>query len=214
MAKFTGFPAEAVRFYEQLEQDNSKAFWEANKATYDAAVRDPMRALLDELAEEFGEVSIFRPYRDIRFSNDKSPYKTYQGGFAAVHPGVGYYVHLDANGLMAGGGFHSHTPAQVDRYRHAVDDEGSGKALATAVARLEKAGFVIEGERLKTKPKGYDADHPRIELLRHKSLTAALPFGVAPWLPTREALTRVRKAWTALKPLNAWIDEYVGAPDA
>ena len=213
MATFTGFPPEAVRFYEQLEQDNSKEFWLANKATYEAAVRDPMVLLLEELATEFGEGSVFRPYRDVRFSKDKSPYKTYQGGFAQLSPGTGYYVHLDANGLMAGGGFHAHTPAQVERYRVAVDASPSGDALSGIVAKLAKAGYKIEGEQLKSRPRGYDADHPRIDLLRHKSLTAGLYFGAPDWLAKREALTRVKKAWTALRPLNTWIDEHVGAPE-
>jgi uncharacterized protein (TIGR02453 family) len=214
MARFSGFPVEAVAFYEQLEQHNTKEFWAEHKATYESAVREPMRSLLEELAGEFGEGTVFRPYRDLRFSKDKTPYKTHQGGFAQTHAGSGYYVHLDSDGLMAGGGFHAHSPAQVERFRKAVDDDGTGEPLAAIVAALEKAGFEIGGETLKTRPKGYAADHPRIDLLRHKTLTAAKHFGTPAWLARREALTRVKKAWTAIRPLDAWIGEHVGAPNA
>lgn len=86
---FTGFPVAALDFYEDLEADNSKAFWAAHKAVYDDCVRGPMRALLGELEDEFGEGKMFRPYRDVRFSRDKIPYKTHQGGYVATGPGIG-----------------------------------------------------------------------------------------------------------------------------
>src|SRR5690349_1361537 len=133
MASFAGFPEEAASFYERLGVDNTRAFWQANKVTYDEAVRAPMVSLLEELAAEFGSGSVFRPQRDIRFSKDKSPYKTYQGGFVPITPGTGYYVELSAAGLQVGGGFHAHSPTQVDRYRRAVDDDSAGQSLETLV---------------------------------------------------------------------------------
>lgn len=213
MTGFSGFPTQALDFYERLEQDNTREFWQANKATYDACVREPMTALLEELAGEFGEGSVFRPHRDIRFSRDKSPYKIYQGAFAALSPGTGYYLHIDAAGLLAGGGFHAHGPAQTQRYRAAVDDRGHGEELVSIVSGLQAAGFEIGGEAVKTSPRGYGADHPRIELLRHKSLTVGRPFGAPDWLSTREALDHVRGAWREVRPLNEWLEENVGAAD-
>ena len=76
---FRGWPAEAITFYEGLEADNSKTYWTANKDVYESAVVAPFRALSDEVAEMFGLLRLFRPYRDVRFSKDKSPYKTGQG---------------------------------------------------------------------------------------------------------------------------------------
>jgi uncharacterized protein (TIGR02453 family) len=210
---FHGFPAEAVDFYARLERDNTREFWQANKATYEACVREPMVALLDELSEEFGAGSAFRPHRDVRFSRDKSPYKTYQGGFAALTPGTGYYLHLDATGLLAGGGFHAHSPAQVERFRAGVDRDDTGSELVGIVSRLERLGFEVGGDAVKTRPRGFVADHPRIDLLRHKSLTVGRQFGAPEWLATRTALTRVREAWRAVRPLNEWLDRNAGPGD-
>jgi uncharacterized protein (TIGR02453 family) len=213
MSGFSGFPPEALDFYKRLRQDNTREFWQANRATYDVAVRQPMTDLLDELAGEFGEAALFRPRRDTRFSRDKSPYKTYQGGFASLSPGTGYYVHLDADGLLAGGGFHAHSPAQVARYREAVAHEETGRVLARIVSALEAAGFEVGGEAVKTSPRGFAADHPRIELLRHKELTVGRAFGAPGWLSTPAALEYVRGAWREVRPLNEWLDRHVGSAD-
>ena len=210
MAPFTGFPSQALDFYVRLGQENTREFWQANKATYDACVREPMAALLDELAGEFGEGTVFRPQRDIRFSRDKSPYKTYQGGFVALFPGTGYYVQLDSTGLLAGGGFHAHATAQVDRFRAAVDERHRGEQLAAVVAALVEDGFEVGGEAVKTKPRGFPADHPRIDLLRHKALTVGRPFGSPDWLASPEALAHVRNTWREVRPLNEWLAAHVG----
>src|SRR5262249_53618121 len=151
---FEGFPAGAFDFYERLEADNSKSFWDAHKDEYQRFVREPMLALADELEADFGPATVFRPHRDIRFSADKSPYKTYQGVFVAAVPGTGYYAQLSADGVLASGGFHSHGPDQVDRYRRAVDANSSGRALADVVARLQRDGLAVGGEAVKTRPPG------------------------------------------------------------
>ncbi|HSS67660.1 MAG TPA: DUF2461 domain-containing protein [Nocardioidaceae bacterium] len=211
MAAFSGFANEAFEFYAGLERDNTKAYWASHKKTYDEYVRDPMRALLAELEPEFGTAKVFRPHRDIRFSADKSPYKTHQGAIAGPSPGIGFYVQVDADGLLVGGGFHSHSGAQVDRYRTAVDADSTGAALAEIVRELDADGFQLEGERLKTRPRGIAADHPRITLLRHKSLMELKQHGRPPWVGTRAALDEVRAGWRALLPLNDWITANVGA---
>src|SRR4029450_10201266 len=127
-----------------------------------------------------------------------------------LRPGIGYYVHLDAEGLLVGGGFHAHSSRQVDRYREAVDDDATGADLAEIVGGLRKQGFSIEGDQLKTKPRGYAADHPRVDLLRYKSLMAAKRFGTPRWLGTPKAADRVRDAWHQLSPLSSWIIDNVG----
>ena len=94
--RFAGFPADAFSFYADLELDNTKAFWADNKHRYEAAVAGPMGQLLDDLEAEFGAGRLFRPYRDVRFSADKSPYKEHQGGYVEVGPACGYYVQVSS----------------------------------------------------------------------------------------------------------------------
>ncbi|MDO3650265.1 DUF2461 domain-containing protein [Nocardia mangyaensis] len=204
MAGFTGFPIAGLDFYEDLEADNSKTFWAARKQTYDEAVRAPMAALTAELAEEFGQAKIFRPYRDVRFSADKTPYKTHQGAVAGTAPGVGWYVQIGAGGLFVAGGCYMMSATALATLRATIDDEVRGAELEQILASTTAAGFTIGGDRLRTKPKGYSLDHPRIELLRHKTLTAHRDFGAPDWLDTPATVAEVRRAWTDLRPLVEW----------
>ncbi|TQC51180.1 DUF2461 domain-containing protein [Rhodococcus sp. WS4] len=208
---FTGIPTAALDFYEDLEADNSKSFWNAHKAVYDYSVRAPMTALLAELEPEFGAGKVFRPYRDVRFSKDKTPYKTHQGGFVETRPGVGYYVQIDAAGLFVAGGFYSHTPLQVGRFRDAVDDERRGRELVKLVKKVRSAGFEIGGDTLKTRPRGLAEDHPRLDLMRHKSLTASRTYLSPDWIETPRAADEVRTAWRSMRPLVEWLTTVIGA---
>jgi uncharacterized protein (TIGR02453 family) len=204
---FTGFGDEAFEFYEGLAADNTKGHWAAHKATYESAVRAPMIALFAELEPEFGPVKLFRPYRDVRFSADKTPYKNHQGG----HTGSGYYLQLDADGLMVAGGMYSPAPGQLARYRAAVDAEPTGKALAGIIETLRAEGCEIAGERLRTRPRGVPADHPRLELLRHRALYAHQGWPADPWMRDGpEVVERIRHAWRRLRPLVEWGAEHVG----
>jgi uncharacterized protein (TIGR02453 family) len=211
--RFEGFPDEGLVFYEGLEADNSKTYWTRHKPDYEAHVRAPLLALLEELAPEFGAAKVFRPYRDVRFSNDKTPYKTHQG--AVVTPdgrGAGsWYVQISADGLHVAGGSWRLESDQVERYRRAVADDVQGPRLQQEVNRLRTAGFAIEGERLTRVPSGYPADSPRVELLRHKSLHASRRWEPADWLHERAALEEVRSAWREMQTLNAWLADNVGA---
>jgi len=207
---FSGFSDRAVEFYAELAANNTRDFWTANKAVYESEVRDPMRALVGELEAEFGPAKLFRPHRDTRFSKDKTPYKTGQAALVGEGTGIGYYVSVDARGLSVGGGFRAHSPVQVARFRGGVDDAATGPELSDLVAGLRANGFDIEGEELKTKPRGYDADHPRIELLRCRSLMAVRVFGTPGWLAGPKALAEVRDAWRQVTPLNEWVAANVG----
>src|SRR5579871_1569705 len=159
---FSGWSEAALDFYDGLEEDNSKAYWTAHKAIYDQAVLGPMLQLTEELSPEFGEVKIFRPYRDVRFSADKSPYKT---GIGAVI-GSGY-VQFSASGLAAGAGMHQMASDQIARYRQAVAEDLTGHELERVIEAITKAGYEVHGrEPLKTALCVYPGDHPRIELLR------------------------------------------------
>ncbi len=208
---FTGFPVTALDFYEDLEADNSKSFWTAHKSVYDGSVRAPMVALLGELEPEFGSGKVFRPYRDVRFAKDKSPYKTHQGGFVEVRPGAGWYVQVDARGLFVAGGWYAAAPAQLARYRDAIDTDLRGGSLETIVAELTAAGFDIGGDTVKTTPRGFTADHPRIGLLRHKALTAGMLLTSPEWIESRRTLAEVRTRWEALRPLVEWVTDVTGS---
>ncbi len=204
---FHGWPVESLEFYEGLEADNSKTYWTEHKAVYEAHVLAPMTALLDELAEEFGEGKIFRPYRDVRFSQDKSPYKTAIGATLSR----GGYVQLSARGLASGCGYHVMAPDQVDRYRKAVGDDRTGEQLRRVVERLEAQGITVTARQtLKTVPRGYPKEHPRAELLRNKDLIAWQEWPVEPWLESAGAKDRVVSFLRAARPLAEWLDVHVG----
>jgi uncharacterized protein (TIGR02453 family) len=203
---FRGWPVEALEFFEGLEADNTKSYWQRNKDVYDRLVRLPMEQLLEELAPEWGEGRVFRPYRDVRFSADKSPYKT---NIAAM-VGDGY-VSLSAHGLGAGCGMYEMAPDQLERYREAVSDDRAGGTLVDLVAKARTAGLEVTGhDVLKTAPRGYPKDHPRIELLRYKGLITWREWPAAAWLGTRRAKDRVAEFFRQSKPLNKWLNTNVG----
>ncbi|MEV5651363.1 DUF2461 domain-containing protein [Nocardia sp. NPDC052254] len=210
MSGFAGFPFAGLDFYEDLEADNSKAFWTAHKHVYEASVRAPMLALTTELEDDFGTAKLFRPYRDVRFAKNKSPYKEHQGAFVAVAPGTGWYVQIGAPGLFVAGGVYAMTPEQLARLRTTIDDDVRGPELQRLLDELTTAGYEVGGDQLKTRPKGYAADHPRIDLLRHKSLVVRRNFGAPDWLKTSRTGTEVRTAWEAMRPLVDWLGAVLG----
>jgi uncharacterized protein (TIGR02453 family) len=203
---FRGWPVEAVEFYEGLQADNTKTYWQEHKAVYERCVKGPMEELLAELADDFGPGRVFRPYRDVRFSKDKKPYKL---NCAAYLPAG--YISFSAEGLFAGSGLYMPDAGQLRRFRAAVDAGTSGSALASIVATLRKDGYDIGAhDVLKTAPKGYPKDHPRIELLNHKGIVMSKSWPVGAWLGTRKAKDRVVACLEAARPLNAWLARYVG----
>ena len=203
---FKGWPVEAVEFFEGLEADNTKSYWVEHKSIYERCVRGPMDELLAELAGEFGDGRVFRPFRDVRFSKDKAPYKL---NCAAVLPGG--YISFSAEGLFAGGGLYMPAPDQLQRFRAAVADSKPGPELETIVAALRRDGYEIGAhEILKTAPKGYPKDHPRIELLKQKGIVASNSWPVGSWLGTKKAKDRVAETLVAARPLMAWLDKHVG----
>jgi uncharacterized protein (TIGR02453 family) len=208
---FTGWPGAAVEFYVGLEADNSKAYWTANRATYEAAVRAPMLELAEAVAGEFGPFHVFRPYRDVRFSRDRSPYKTNIGAVTEGEGGEVYYVGLSATGLVAASGYYHLAPDQLERYRAAVDDDRHGARVLELVTGLEADGYDIgAADALKTAPRGFSRDHPRVRLLRLKGLTAGRTFEPGPWLSAPGALERITETWRGCAELNRWLNEQVG----
>ena len=203
---FQGWTEAALDFFEGLEADNSKSYWTAHKATYDEQVLGPMTELTDDLGAEFGPVKIFRPYRDVRFSADKSPYRTEIGATVGSA-----YVRLSAGGLAAGNGMFHLAADQLSRYRHGVADEVSGGQLDRITSAITGRGISLIGHQtLKSAPRGYPADHPRIGLLRHKGLVAFIEWPVEPWLSTAGVRDQLTDFLVTTQPLAGWLDTHVG----
>jgi uncharacterized protein (TIGR02453 family) len=207
---FSGFPEAALDFYDDLETDNTKSFWAAHKHIYDEAVRAPMTALVTALEDEFGAAKVFRPYRDVRFAKDKTPYKTHQGAFIARGPATGWYVEVAAPGVRVGVGFYEASSARLARIRDAIAEDRRGKKLEGIIAVLQGNGWTLGGDKLKTTPRGYDADHPRIDLLRHKSMTLGKSYGFGPVISTPELLDLVRQDWREATPFVQWVSDQAG----
>lgn len=208
---FRGWPAEAITFYAELERTNTKAFWEAHRHVYDDAVKQPFAALSEEVADEFGPLHLFRPHRDVRFSKDKSPYKTAAAAVAEGEGGTRFYVQIGSDGLFVGAGYYHLLPDQLERWRAAVDDDASGPALEAAVAEVRGRGLdVASRESLVRAPRGHPKDHPRIDLLRMKGCHAGRSFPPRRWLSTAAALDRIVDTWRQAEPLTRLLDLHVG----
>jgi uncharacterized protein (TIGR02453 family) len=203
MAEFKGWPEDFQRFFIGLELDNSKKYFEANRHVYEDHVKGPMVALLASLEKDFGPGKVFRANRDIRFSKDKSPYKTNIAANAGMGDNGGY-LSLDARGFTVATGRYMLSPEEVVTFRKKVAAPASGSKLAEIVAKLEQSGYDIGGEELKRVPAGWPQDHTRSDLLRRKSLYVWKNFGLQPWLGSAAARKHVVKVWTDAEPLNAW----------
>ncbi len=206
--RFSGFSSEAFDFYDALAANNTRPWWNEHKADYQRVVREPLEALLAELSDEFGTPHLFRPYRDSRFSKDKTPIKDHQGAVVQVEDAIVYYVQVSAAGLMVAGGWYAPQGQQLVRYRESVDGP-VGVELERIVASLERR-FTVDGRPVKTRPRGYELDNPRIALLRNRQLTASRTYPVSAALGTRKVLTTVRGDWRAMRPMLDWLADYVG----
>lgn len=214
MSTFHGFPPELFAFYDGLAEDNSKSYWESNKATWIEKVRDPMKALLSELEGDFPPLRMFRPNRDLRFSTDKSPYKLWVGATSESKAvgGTGYYLHVEARGLVTGYGAMLMERDQLQRFRAAVDADSSGQGFEDLVARLADRSLPITSGAeapLKTMPPGFSKTHPRAEFLRWKGAAVVREYEKADWIHTREVLDVICDVWRGADPLKAWIGTYV-----
>ena len=217
-ARFEGFGPDLFEFFEDLEDDNSKAWFDAHRQVYLDQVKGPLDALLAEVEPEVGRGKAFRINRDTRFSADKSPYKTQQGAMIPRGASGTLYLHVDADGIMVGVGAPHLDAGQLERWRQAVAGD-PGVELASIVAGLRKAGYTVgtlagdgltEEPDLKRVPKPYPQDHPQGDLLRLKKVVAARSWARPAWLFDRRALTHVRKAWATADPLAAWLATHVG----
>jgi uncharacterized protein (TIGR02453 family) len=214
MTRFGGFSPEVHEWFRGLEADNSKEYFAAHRQFFEDEVRGQMEALLTELGERFGgEVKLFRQNRDIRFSADKSPYKTNTYGVLrdTEIAAQGLYASISARGLVAGSGYHMMGRDQLDRYREAVAEDEHGTELSKLVGKAEKSGLEVWGDSLATASRGYPKDQERIALLRRKSLSLGATTSSERGISRADGLRFVTRTWRAAAPVTGWLDEHVGA---
>lgn len=213
MAAFRGFPPDSIEFFVELEANNNRPWWLANKTRFDEAVAEPMRGLLDALEPTYGTFRAFRMNRDVRFSKDKSPYKTAHAAMTETEGGSVHYVQISSAGLFVGAGMYHPAKDQLERLRHAVADDRTGPRLEQAIAAVRKARLDVTpgaDPPLTTAPRGFDRDHPRVELLRWKGCIASKELGTPAWLHTAKVAAQVDDAWRRAAPLVDWLDANVG----
>ncbi len=208
---FQGFAAGACAFFARLEAENTKEFWEREKAFWEAGIRAPLEALIHEAAaSRGGRAKFFRPYRDIRFSKDKRPYKTATYGAVMPETGAaGLYAAISSRGFTAGTGYWDMTTDQTERWRAALDGS-KGAEMAEIVAALEAGGVEITGEAVKTAPRGYDKAHPRIRLIRMKAIAMRETIPPAEAEAGRRPFDHAAAFWDRTAPARAWLDAHVG----
>ncbi len=194
----------AAGFYRGLAADNSRGYFEAHHDVYQRAIRVPLEDLVDLAQERYGPGKVFRPNRDIRFSKDKSPYKL--GGAMSAGRVGGVYAQISADGVWAGGGLYEPSRDQLARAREAITASRGRAAggLREAIDAAAAGGLEFVGSPLRTAPRGFDRDHPQIELLRLRR------FAAMKRLPLKATQDDIVAAWAAVEPLLAWIERFAG----
>lgn len=228
---FSGFGPAAFDWLDQLAADNSRAFFEASRATFDAEVRQPFGAMLSKCARDTrGRARVFRQLRDLRFAaNQERPYwPTVAGEITGrAETSAALIADLSSDGLTAMAGHRRpFSRDQLSRYRAAVDDLAAGHELQQLVAQMEDRGIVLHGATLRGVPRGFPADHEHLRLLRHTALYAGATLGPTVRrrrgradlrrIPADAALEHLTLTWAHLAHLMDWLDRFVGPanPDA
>jgi uncharacterized protein (TIGR02453 family) len=202
------WPPEALEFLRELEANNDRDWFKANRARYDAHLLEPARALAGNLGH-LGEPHFFRPYNDTRF-HARPPIKE-QLGVAIGYGGTGgFYFELSLDGLLVAAGLHQPASDQIERFRLAIDDSRRAKGFERAVDAASGAGLAVPEPELKRAPRGYSPDHPRIDRLRLKEITVYRRHPLGPWLHKPACDERVQTELEAARPLVAWLREHVG----
>ena len=208
-----GIDPDAFAFFAELDQHQSKEWWLANKLRYEQRVRGPIERLSEVLGGEFGPLKIFRPYKDVRFSSDKRPYKDHLGlvtrdGSAGTH-----YLQLSQGTLMLAGGMYQPSREQLARFREIVDDNRLVGDLEATLDEVGESGFsMMTADALTTAPRGFSIEHPKIDLLRLKRLAISVEHAPSSWMHGPELLDRVRAGWRVVGVWNEWLAENLPAP--
>lgn len=212
---FTGFPASLFTFLRGLEQDNTKEYWEDNRPTWDEVIQPCVEDLMADLEPQFGAMRTFRPNRDVRFSKDKSPYKTWIGITTSDRAvgGVGSFARIEASGIRVATGAMAFAPDQVKQFRRAMDNPAAATEFTALAKRLKTAGLPVgPGKQpvLQRIPAGYADDHPHADLLKWKGAVVVKEYPKARWMGTPEARDRIQDVWSTARPLTEWIEHHVG----
>jgi uncharacterized protein (TIGR02453 family) len=225
---FPGFPKRTVSFLRELAKNNDREWFTAHKAEYEAAVMEPARAFVLAMGERLRRLSpgirfdprangsLFRIYRDTRFSPDKSPYKTNLGIFFWEGGGPrmdcpGYYFHLEPPTLMLGGGSYIFSRPLLERYRRAVADPDYGPELAAIVKKIGgRPGYTLGGEHYKRVPAGYDAEPVAAGLLRHSGLYAGSEGPIPVELHSPALVDYCFDKFKPMEPLHRWLVKLIG----
>ncbi len=208
MAAFRGFPSEALEFLTELEANNDRDWFKANRARYDEFLVAPATALGQDLSD-LGEPKLFRPWNDTRF-HAAPPIKEHLGLAIGYGGAGGFYVELSLDGLLVAAGLHAPASDQVERMRAAIDKPRTAGSLRKAIATAEAAGLELNEPDLVRGPRGYPADHPRMDLLRRRRLVVARRHDVGRWVEKPAAGKRVRTQLDAAAPLVRWLRTHVG----
>jgi uncharacterized protein (TIGR02453 family) len=202
------WPKAALDFLRELEDNNDREWFKANRARYDADLLEPARELAAKLGH-LGEPHFFRPYNDTRF-HMRPPIKEQLGVAVGYGATGGYYVELSLDGLLVAAGLHQPAGDQLERFRAAVDDGRRVKGFERALETARSAGLETPTPELKRAPRGYPIDHPRIDLLRLKELTVFRRHPLKAWLHKPECDTRIRAQLESARPLVKWLAETIG----
>lgn len=210
MAAFKGFPGEALEFLSELEANNDRDWFKANRGRYDEFLVGPATALGEDLAD-LGRPKLFRPWNDTRF-HAAPPIKEHVGLAIGYEGAGGFYVELSLDGLLVAAGLHNPASDQVERIRRGVDGSRTAAALTKAIGTAEAAGLELNEPDLVRGPRGYPADHPRHDLLRRRRLIVAKRQRTGRWLERPPAGARIREQLEAGAPLVRWLRAHVGPP--
>jgi len=215
---FEGFSPKMLKFLGQLKQNNTREWFQKNRETYETEVMEPSKAFVEAVGEKLPRISadiraeakvngsIRRINRDTRFSKDKTPYKNhlefhFLQGEGKMRPG--YYLAIKPDSLGIGAGMYCMKPV-VESYREAVADDQRGKMLANAIKRASKNGYQVGGDQLKRVPRGYDAEHPRANLLRHTGLYVAKDMPIPNELHAASLVGLCIGEFKKLSPVVEW----------
>jgi uncharacterized protein (TIGR02453 family) len=219
--EFVGMPDDGLAFLEDLEERNTRDFFDANKAVFKEQVQAPFAALVEAAAgrlrrtvPNLEQPKIFRIYRDLRFAKDKTPYKTSMSASVPSRPGeeggpgidTGFYVNVGPAGLYTASGLYHPGRPELERVRAAMADPDTGAELEAIVRRAAGKGLEPWLDPLQRMPRPWPADHPRADLLRARSLVLNRQHDRAPWLQTAELLDHLVADWKAMIPFNRWLE--------
>jgi uncharacterized protein (TIGR02453 family) len=202
------WPPEALEFFRDLEDNNDSDWFRANRRRYDDHVVAPARELADKLSD-LGAPHFFRPYNNLRF-RPGPPLKEHLGVAIGYGAAGGFYFDLSLDGLLGAAGLYYPAPDQLERFRAAIDDDRRARGFERGLSAAKRRGLVATEPELKRAPRGYPADHLRVDRLRMKQLTVSRRHPLEPWLHEPICDERVRSEMVAARPLVKWLAETIG----